>query len=244
MPLRRRGRSLAFPADGVIRRWAVRGARGGLKLQVVRPVRAGRYVVRANAQPEQVSGPGVRAFAADLRVRRGDLAAIAIEPGAGIGVLPGAARSAAVGRFVGALSYQPPRIPVEPRGTGLDGTVELRVEYVPGGRPRAVATLSGAAARTAPAGRRLAEGEHEYPGVRVRTLAVVALPDAIALDLLRGRTRLWRVTVAGADPHGTLTAFVRESFLAPGAIVVWRNPDGREIRHYYRAGPATITVVD
>ena len=244
MPLRRDGRSLAFPADGVIRRWAVRGARGSVTLQVARPAGRGRFVTRASGQSERGSGPGARAFATDLPVRRGDLAAIALAPGAGIGVAQRAAAGDTASRFVGALNYRPPRTPVGATGTGLDRGVELRVEYIPGGRPRPVPTLTGAAARAAPAGRVLAEGEDEFPGVRVRTLRVVALPGAIALDLLRGSTRLQRVTVAGADPRGTLTAFVRESFLAPGAGVVWRNPDGREIRHHYGAGPARLIAID
>jgi len=245
MPLRRDGRSLAFPADGVIRRWAVRGASGSVTLQVARPAGAGRFVARAVAQTERVAGPAPRAFATDLPVRRGDLAAIALAPGAGIGVAPRAAAAGdAASRFVGALNYKPPRTPVGATGTGLDRGVELRVEYLPGGRPRPVPTLTGAAARAAAAGRVLAEGEDEFSGVRVRTLRVVALPGAIALDLLRGSTRLQRVTVVGADPRGRLTALVRESFLAPGAGVVWRNPDGRVIRHHYRAGPSRLTVID
>ena len=244
MPLRRDGRSLAFPADGVIRRWAVRGARGSVTLQVARPAGRGRFVTRAIAQTERASGPGVRMFATDLPVRRGDLAAIALAPGAGIGVARRPAGRDAASRFVGALNYRPPRTPVGATGTDLDRGVELRVEYIPGGRPRPVPTLTGAAARAAPAGRVLAEGEEEFPGVRVRTLRVVALPGEVALDLLRGSTRLQRVTVVGADPRGTLTELVRESFLAPGAGVVWRNPDGREIRHHYRAGAARLTVID
>ena len=244
MPLRRAGRSLAFPADGVIRRWAVRGARGSVTLQVARPAGSGRFVTRAIAQTERATDPGVRAFATDVPVRRGDLAALALAPGAGIGVPRRATGGDAASRFVGALNYQPPRAAGGPAGSALDRGIELRVEYIAGGRPRPVPALSGAAARAAPPGRVLAEGEEEFPGIRVRTLRVVALPGTVALDLLRGGTRLQRVTVVGADPRGTLTELVREAFLAPGAGVVWRNPDGREIRHHYRASATRLTVID
>ena len=95
VPVRSDGRPLAFAADGVIRRWVVRGASGVVTLALLRRVAGGGWVARSNAQPQTVSGPGVQAFAADLAVRRGDAPALVLRPGAGVGVVrgaPGAAR--------------------------------------------------------------------------------------------------------------------------------------------------------
>ena len=69
----RDGRPFALPADGIIRRWSVRGARGELALQLVRPVGGGRYVQVATSR-------------STLAGRRGDLVALTIPPGGAVGV--------------------------------------------------------------------------------------------------------------------------------------------------------------
>jgi hypothetical protein len=238
----RDGRAIAFPAAGVIRRWAVRGARGQVLLQVARRVAPGRYITVGSAQARSVAA-GAHAFTTDLAVRRGDLLAIELRPGAGVGIVRRAA-GATTARVIGALRYARPRPAVPSTGTALDGELQVRVEYVAGGRARRAPSLTGPAAREAPPGRRLAAGDYEFGGLRVRTFALVALPGEVALDLLRGATRLQRVTVVGADPRGTLAAFVRESSAAPGPYVVWRNPDGREIVRHYRATADALTPID
>jgi hypothetical protein len=241
--VRRDGRTAAFPAGGVIRRWALRGARGGVTLQVVRRLPTGRYITVRHSQTEQAAVDGVRAFPADVAVRRGDFPAVALEPGAGVGTEPHA-RGAATLRFVGALRYGPPRRPREPTATALDRAVELRVEFAAGARPRPTPALAGTAARDAPAGRRLAAGELEFSGGRVRTVAVVVLRDRVAVDLLRGSTRLQRVDVVGADPRGTLVSFDHASVAAIGPLVVWRNPGGRELVRDYRARADRLEPID
>ena len=243
LPVGRDGRPIAFAADGVIRRWAVRGARGEVFLQVARRAGPGRYITVGSAQAQSVPAPGAGAFATDLAVRRGDLLALELRPGAGAGIVRRAG-AGTTARVIGALRYALPRPAVPSSGTALDGELQLRVEYVAGGRARPVPALSGAAARAAPPGRRLEAGDYEFGGLRVRTFALVALPGEVALDLLRGSTRLQRVTVVGADPRGTLSAFVRESSAAPGPYVVWRNPGGREIVHHYRASAGALTPID
>ena len=241
--LRRDGRPLRFAADGVVRRWTVRGASGDMALHIARPSARGRYVLAARSQTERVTGPTAQSFATDIAVRRGDLAGIELGPGAGVGVTRDA-RGATTLRFVGALHFAPPREPAPPTATDLDGALELRVEYLPGERPRPVPTLTGSAARDAPAGRRISTGEIELRDGRVRTLDLVALPGSVVLDLLRGRTRLQRIEVVGADPRGRLISFERFSRLAIGPIVMWRNPGGREIVHDYRATGDGLEPID
>jgi hypothetical protein len=241
--LRRDGRPVRFAADGVVRRWTVRGASGDMALHIARPSARGRYVLAARSQTERVTGPTAQSFATDIAVRRGDLAGIELGPGAGVGVTRDA-RGAAALRFLGALHFAPPRQPAPPTATGLDGALELRVEYLPGTRPRPVPTLTGGAARDAPTGRLISTGEIELRDGRVRTLDLVALPGSVVLDLLRGRTRLQRIEVAGADPRGRLISFERFSRLAIGPIVMWRNPGGREIVHDYRATGDGLEPID
>jgi hypothetical protein len=241
IPLGPGRRPLTFPTDGVVRRWEVRGAQGVVTLQVVRHDGGGAYTVRAGAQPERVSGGEVRAFSSDLAVRRGDLLGLGLRPDAGAGIMPSA--HATTLRLLGA-SRGAPRRALRTTDTALDGELELRVEYVPGGRARPVPELSGRSARSAPAGRRLASREFEFSGERARTLLLVLRPDGVVLDLLRGTTRLQRVTVVGADPRGTLSAFDTEEIGVPNPVVTWINPDGREILHHYRANATRVTPVD
>ena len=231
--VRRDGRALAVPADGVIRRWAVRGARGGMGLRIVRWNGAGRYAVAAGGPTERVADTGMHTFATDLAVRRGDLVALEVEPGAGMGVVPGARASTL--RFMGPLRLEPARAAVETGG--FDHAVELRVEYLPRGRPRSPPTLSGAPARDAPAGQPIAERDVELPGGHVRTIRVVRLRGAVGLDLLQGDRRLTRVTVVGAQRTGTLASF---GATGPTIDVIWSNPDGREIPHRYMATATRI----
>ena len=241
--LRRDGRPLRFAADGVVRRWTVRGASGDMALHIARPSARGRYVLAARSQTERAAGPAARSFGTDIAVRRGDLVGIELGPHAGVGVTRDA-RGATALRFVGALHFAPPRQPAPPTATDLDGALELRVEYVAGARPRPVPTLTGDAARRAPAGRRISTGEIALRDGRVRTLNLVALPGRVVLDLLRGRTRLQRLDVVGADPRGRLTSFERFSRLAIGPIVMWRNPSGREIVHDYRVSGDGLEPID
>ena len=231
--VRRDGRALAVPADGVIRRWAVRGARGGMGLRIVRWNGAGRYAVAAGGPTERVADTGMHAFATDLAVQRGDLVALEVEPGAGMGVVPGARASTL--RFMGPLRLEPARSAVETGG--FDHAVELRVDYLPGGRPRRPPTLSGAPAGDAPAGQPIAEHDVELPGGHVRTIRVVRVRGTVALDLLRGDRRLTRVTVVGADRTGSLASF---EATGPTIDVIWSNPDGREIPHRYMATATRI----
>jgi len=230
--VRRDGRPLAFARDGVVRRWAVRGARGELALQIVRPLANGQYTLATRAQTQDVRGSGRRTFATDIAVRRGDLLAVEVAPGAGVGIEP-QARGAAVLRFEGPLSHDRRRPTLTARAVA-DDALALRVDVVRGARPRAAPTLRGAAARVAPAGRTVLERERRVAGGRRRTIRIVVLARTVAVDLLGGTTRLARVTITGADPRGTLTSRVDHLF-PPYDEISWRNPDGREVVHRYRA---------
>ena len=215
VPVARDGRPLTLRAGGVIRRWTVGGARGEMHLQVIREVRPGAYVVVASAQPERVTGTAAPAFATDLAVRRGDVVALALRPGAGVGIARGAG-AATSWRFDGMLNYHPPRRPARTAGTALDGGAQLRVEVVPGGRPRPVPALAGAAARAAPAGRVVATREKEFARLRVRTVVVVALPGEVAIDVFRETTRLRRLRWSAPTPAGRCRCSSPSSFRSPG----------------------------
>lgn len=104
----------------MIRRWALRGAQGQVLLQVARRVAPGRYITVGSGQPQIVPASDAHAFAADLAVRRGDLLALELRPGAGVGVVRRAG-GATTARVIGALRYALPRPAVPSTGTVLDG---------------------------------------------------------------------------------------------------------------------------
>ena len=57
----------------------------------------------------------------------------------------------------------------------------------------------------------------------MRTVRLVLLPNAVALDLVRGTTRLARMVAPRANPRGELLTFDEH----PGVIGInWRNPGG------------------
>jgi hypothetical protein len=129
--LRRGGHREVFAADGVVRRWAVRGASGDLALQIVRPTGRGRYAGTATSRTERVTSPGVHVFTTDLAARRGDLVGLLVRPGAGVGIVPGAGGAATL-RFTSPLRAGfAARPPEQGAGSGFDRAVELRVEYEP-----------------------------------------------------------------------------------------------------------------
>ena len=53
-----------------------------------------------------------------------------------------------------------------------------------------------------------------------------------------------RITVVGADPRGRVSLFDSDEVGAPGVVVTWVNPDGREVVHRYRAIAGDISAID
>ena len=217
------GRPVTAPVDGTITAWAVRGARGPMSLQVLRGTRS-QFVEVGRSPEEDVPGPGPHIVRSDLAVAAGDRIALEVSPTAAIG-LRRMGRRASIDRWFGPL-LEPPRPPERPPGTGLDYELLLRVDIKPNTGVATIAPLRGKRAASAAPGRRLAASSVDVGDGEVRTVAVVVLETAVALDLFDGPHRLARVPVPGADGRGRLVAL---SGAAGAARVRWRNPGGREV---------------
>jgi hypothetical protein len=225
------GRRLVAPRDGVIRSWTVRGARGDLALQVLRP-HGDRFSWVASTTYERVPDERVHVLPANLPLRAGDLVGVDVAPGAAVGVRRGR-RGAATSRWIGPLPLQgvAARKVALGKGSGFDHEILMRVEYAPGARFGLEGELTGRAAERAPAGRRLVAREVEVRRGVSRTAALVRVGDRIALDLFDGNRRLVRLTLADARPGGRPETL--RTYGQPLVELRWRNPDGRTIGHDY-----------
>ncbi|WP_028062583.1 hypothetical protein [Solirubrobacter soli] len=228
---------VVVPARGALRGWAVRGASGDLALQVVRE-RGGRFIAVASTPYVHVDDTGPHALPADLPVQPGDRIAVELTPGAALGVRDTAGHT---NRFSGPLRYGLRRAE-----RGVDAELQVRADFVRGATSNRPATLTGTAARTAPTGRIVARSEVALRTGEVRTLAVTRLETGgVALDLLRGDTRLARAPLAGADPRGRLDAFTTsgQDTGEPTPEVRWRNPGGGTVAHTYRVGARDLLLL-
>jgi hypothetical protein len=231
------GRQVVARRDGVIRSWAVRGASGELALQVVHR-RGNRYSLRARSEDVFIPDGGIHLLQADLPVRAGDLVGIEVTPGAGIGVRA-PAPGATTARWFGPLLLGGRR-PDRGSNTGLDDELMLRVDYEPGAEWTPPGLLVGPGAENARSGRKLGARRVEIGGGRVRTITVVSLPEAIAVDLFDGRRRVARLVVSDFDPRGRLVDVI--GYGRPLLRVAWLNPDGRVIRHDYSIGADSLVA--
>jgi hypothetical protein len=102
--------------------------------------------------------------------------------------------------------------------------------------------VTGPAAATAPAGRRLVERPVELADGRAATIAVVQLPHAIAVDLFQSGARSARVPVAGASVGGRLVGLTVFGGRTPQ--LDWRNPDGTVVHHDYAVGSRFVAPLD
>jgi predicted Ser/Thr protein kinase len=134
MQARLPGRALSARADGAVRRWVVRGASGELALMLLRR-REGVLVPIARTPFARLPDDGVHAFPADLPIRRGDRVAVVLAPEATIGVRRDAPGATTIG-WLGSLAPLGARPPDREEGSGFDHELLVRVEYVPGARPR------------------------------------------------------------------------------------------------------------
>jgi hypothetical protein len=220
--------TVAAGRSGVIRQWTVRGAKGGLSLEVVRR-RGNAYASKARTTIVSVPDTGFHSYPASLPIRKGDLVGLEVSPGAAVGVrerVPGATTA----RWFGPLTATARPIDRGPR-TGFDHEVLLRVDYSPGAQLRLGGLLTGRKARSAPAGTLVGSRDVELSGGTVRTVAVVRVGNRVAFDLFRGATRLIRVTVAGAEPQGRLANL--NVGRRPTVQVDWQNPGGQIVTHEY-----------
>jgi hypothetical protein len=233
------GRTLVAPRDGVVRAWHVRGARGEVALRVIRR-RGTRFVMAGGSDYERVDG-GLHSFHVELTIRRGDRVGLELAPGSA-GGFRDAVPHATTTRFVAALRYAMPRTPNPSPGTGRAEELLLRADYAPGQAVGPPDRLTGAAAERAPDGREVDEREIDIAGGRTVTVAAVALPGGVALDVLRGTRRRARIDVPGADPAGRLVVFTPGG--EPDVTLAWRNPDGRRIEASYRVTATSIAPLD
>ncbi len=229
------GRALGASRAGAVRRWAVRGARGEMALQILRP--RGRTLDPIARTPfVRIADPGVHVLAANLPVRAGDLVGLRLAPGATIGMRR-TVNGATTTRLFGSLLRSTGRVQ-RGAGSGLDHEILLRVAYVPGARVSSPGLLTGPAAERAPAGRSLAARDVEPRPGQLRTVALVAVGDRIAIDLLDGARRVARLPVADANPRGRLLGV--DSFGEPRVRLRWRNPDGDVVSHDYAVGARSL----
>ncbi len=232
------GRQVVPPGAGAVRRWAVRGARGELALQVIR-ARGARYVSAARSRYVLIPDEGVHVLPANLAVRAGDLIGVQLGPGAAIGVRRGVP-GARTARWLGQLFLEPRPIELG-AGSGFDHELLVRVDYRRGATAASAGELSGRFARSAPPGRALRSVTVEVQG-RLRRVTVVRLADAIAVDLFAGDRRLARLPAPATDPAGRLLNFASLGVGHP--VLRWRNPDGRTVGHGYSVDARTLTARD
>jgi hypothetical protein len=233
--------AVAAPADGVVRGWAVRGARGELAMQVVRRRSDGTYTEVGRSQYEVVPDEEPHRFAAEVPVRRGDLLGVELQPGAGVGVR----RSGdALLRWMGPLELI--RAPREADPASVSGRGELlaRFDLVRGAQPRRPPQLRGAAAQAAPGGRVLSTEDVEFARGRVVVVSVVETPEGIAVDLAHDGRRVARVSVPDVDPAGRLV-ILEQGFTASDYVrLQWRDPGrGPLIVHGYAVSAGRLDVV-
>jgi len=227
------GRPVVARSDGVIRRWALRDARGDLALEVLRRRGAGTYVVARTSA--RVPGARVRVLPANLPVRAGDLVGLAVAPGTAVGVRHAAGATTA--RRLGPADLPPGEFDSKARGEEL----LLRVEYLPGQTWRPAGLLTGRRAALAPEGRTL-DSLELHPGVSV---AAVSAGGRVAADLEVDGRRIQRLFVAGAGPAGRLGSLytLRVRFGRPILRLLWRNPSGVVSRDF-SAGRRGLVPID
>ena len=226
--------TVVVPRDGVIRRWAVRSARGELSLAVVRPRSGGAFQV-ARSRNEFVEDDQVHAFSTDVAVEQGDIAGLVVLPGSAVGA-GGGADGASTNRWIPLLTGtgRPPELGA---GTGFDDELLFRVEYVPGGSRRRPAQVADARAAKLDPGRVRARRSTRYKD-RTFEHALVAVEDRMVLDEFVEGRRTARVDVPGFRKGGRVITFEVDEGEPNqpdfGIYVEYANAESaRILSHYY-----------
>ncbi len=236
------GKKVIAPADGTIVGWSVRGARGELALDVIRP--RGKDTTRVGrSQWESAGNPGPHRFETRLPVEAGDQIGIEMTRGASIGVSD--ADGAATQRWLepkgGAFGA-----PQRGEGTGFDHEVALRAEFVPRETAGLPEHLTGSAAANAPRGtvRDQAPLQVDKPRPTRLRVELVEVKGRVALDVRSGGERTLRVFIPDLQPEGVPVDLQTVPY--PGeafgeADVWWVNPNsGRMIFHFFTLGERSL----
>ncbi len=195
---------LVVPRAGVIREWAVRGARGEVTLAVLRARDGGSFQI-ALSSTETTGSADVHRFATDLAVEPGDTVGLQVRDGAAVGVREGVS-GARMDRWMPPLAGlgRPP----DPSGSfGTDRALLLRVGLAPGATPRPSRQVTGSAAAALPAGRERARRTVRVGGVR-RDIVLVQVGEAHALDSFDGDRRVARIAVPDMLPSAQIVRFL------------------------------------
>jgi serine/threonine-protein kinase len=236
------GGKVLVPSDGAIVGWSVRGARGELALDVIRP--RGKDTVRVGvSQWESAGNPGPHSFRTQLAVEAGDQIGIELARGSSIGVSD--ADGASTNRWLepkgGAYGT-----PQRGKGTGFDYEVAFRAEFVPRAKVELPEHITGSAAANAPSGlvRDRAPLEVDKPRPTRLRLELVEVKDRVALDVRSGGRRTLRVFVPDLIPGGIpveLQAVKYDGEAFGEADVWWVNPNsGRRIFHFFNVAEGSL----
>jgi serine/threonine-protein kinase len=240
------GGRVVIPQDGAILGWGVRGARGEIALQVLRR-RAGGASQVARTQYETVNNESPHRFATNLDVQRGDVLALEVTQGAAFGL--GRRKGATTERWFPTRRGKPPLPADEGPGTGLDGELLVRADYVPGGERAQPRLVDGEAAEGEPDGKRVARKRLTFTDGREVTLELVELEDEVVLDLVRSGRRVSRIGVPGFLPGGRVINMYAlnydDSQAAGEAGVEWVNNNSARVReHYFGVYPRALEFYD
>jgi Protein kinase domain len=231
VPANSRGLALRAQEDGVIRAWAVRGASGELTLQALRS-EATLTRLAGFGQPVDAPDPGAHRFAAEVGVRRGDVIAVRLGPGAALGRRPGAGK---------ALRWASAGLPLPTlsQATPLNDELLVRVDIEPGARPSLPAQIVGGRARAASDGATLAQTTIAVSPGRAFDVRLVRAAGGIQLDAFSGSRRTARLALPDADPGGAPILFEQNCGIPRTVCLRWQNP-GEAVRlvHTFAVEPS------
>jgi hypothetical protein len=148
-------------------------------------------------------------------------------------------KGAATERWVPRLRGTLP--PTVKPGTGVDGELLLRADFIPGGEPRLPAQVTGAQAAAVEPGHVTARKSLRFTDGRPVAVALVALGNRFVLDQFRDGRRSARIDVPGFTPNGgriiLFDVYAEEGVPEQlGVTIEWAAEDSaRIVDHFYAA---------
>ena len=185
-------------------------------------------------------------FDSDLAVERGDVLALHMTQGSGVGTR--ARSGAATNRWSPQLRGIV-RAPELAAGSGFDHELLLRVELVAGQDQRRPRQVNGAAAAALPAGRDVRRRRGRFENGKPFDVAVVEVGGRLVLDMHRDGARIARLDLPGFRPGGRLIAFDVEPDPSEreksGVYMEYANENStRILSHYVDAFSREIVFVN